>query len=146
MLPMHRPTRPSMLTPLGALLLAGLLTTGCSSEDTETTDGAATGDETASDDAETSEDGAVGGAGAQIDIVNVAEAFAPATVTVAAGTEVTWTNTDGINHTTTASDGAWDSGSLASGATFDFAPAEPGTYSYFCAIHPSMTGEIVVEA
>ncbi len=72
-------------------------------------------------------------------------AFSPETLTVAAGTTVTWTNDGEKPHTATHAGGAFDSGRLEPGddhrETFD----EPGTYEYFCAIHPTMTGAIVVE-
>ncbi len=63
---------------------------------------------------------------------------------VAAGTTVVVTNTDGTAHTWTADDGTFDSGSIASGGTFEFTFAEPGEFAYFCNFHPSMQGTIVV--
>jgi plastocyanin len=80
-----------------------------------------------------------------IDIVSISAAFDPASATVAVGDEVTWTNTDGITHTATATDGAWDSGGISAGGEFTFTAEAPGTYPYRCTIHPSMTGELVVE-
>ncbi|MEZ5176061.1 MAG: cupredoxin family copper-binding protein [Acidimicrobiia bacterium] len=70
--------------------------------------------------------------------------FDPAEVTVAAGDTVTWTNRQGVSHTTTSANGTWDSGSLSTDGSFAFVFDEAGTYDYFCAIHPSMTGSIVV--
>lgn len=95
---------------------------------------------TATEDGETSAQEEV-----MVDIVSIDEAFQPSSATVAAGGEVTWANTDDIAHTTTADDGTWDSGNMDPGAEFTFAPEEPGTYAYFCSIHPSMTGELIVE-
>ena len=80
-----------------------------------------------------------------ITMVGVAEGFAPPTVTVAAGTEVTWTNVDVLTHTATADDGTFDSGNLGVSESFSFVADEPGTYPYICTIHPSMVGELVVE-
>ncbi|WP_292288909.1 cupredoxin domain-containing protein [Marivita sp.] len=80
-----------------------------------------------------------------VTIVGVAEGFEPPTISVAAGTEVVWTNVDVLVHTTTADDGTWDSGNLGMNETFSFVASEPGTYPYFCSIHPSMVGELVVE-
>ena len=71
-------------------------------------------------------------------------AFAPATITVTAGTTVTWTNDDSASHTVTADDGAFTSDTLASGAAFSQAFASPGTFAYHCAIHPSMKGTVIV--
>jgi YVTN family beta-propeller protein len=72
-------------------------------------------------------------------------AFAPETITVSPGQPITWTNMDAVAHTTTSDHGAWDSGSLAPGASFTAALTDPGTYTYHCAIHPFMTGTVVVQ-
>jgi len=73
-------------------------------------------------------------------------AFSPDTVTVAAGTTVTWENTEtGIAHTATSDEDVWTSGTLNEGDEFSFTFDEAGTFAYFCTIHPDMTGTIVVE-
>ena len=55
-------------------------------------------------------------------------------------------NADAAAHTLTAKDGAFDTGSVDQGAITSFtAPAVPGTYEFFCEIHPSMTGSLVVD-
>jgi plastocyanin len=71
-------------------------------------------------------------------------AFGPASISVPVGSTVTWTNQDGTAHTVTADDGSFDSGNLAPGATFSQTFDTPGTYTYHCAIHSSMTGTITV--
>jgi len=85
-------------------------------------------------------------------------AFKPERLTVAAGTTVRWTNADASDHTvtsgtvaqaaagvTTSPDGTFDSGVLASAKDFTFAFQTPGTYPYFCQIHPAtMRGEVTV--
>jgi plastocyanin len=71
-------------------------------------------------------------------------AFQPGSLEVAAGTTVTWTNDDPAPHTVTAADGSFDSGTLASGATFSQVFDAAGTFAYACAIHPTMTGTIIV--
>jgi plastocyanin len=63
---------------------------------------------------------------------------------VPVGGKVVVTNTDGASHTWTAVDGAFDSGTLAEGQSFEFTFDEPGTYEYRCNIHPTMTGTITV--
>lgn len=70
--------------------------------------------------------------------------FSPATLTVDAGTRVTFLNDDGRDHTATARDGSFDSGIMKSGATFVRIFSVPGTFSYLCLIHPDMTGTIAV--
>jgi amicyanin len=72
--------------------------------------------------------------------------FSPQRLTVKAGTTVTWTNDDDIPHTVNASNQAFKSGALDTDQKFSFTFATPGTYQYFCALHPHMTGTIVVEA
>jgi plastocyanin len=71
--------------------------------------------------------------------------FGPATVTVPAGTTVTWTNRDDIPHTVVSTDGAFKSKVLDTDEKFSFTFSKPGTYPYFCSIHPKMTGKIVVQ-
>ena len=66
--------------------------------------------------------------------------------TVAAGAVVQVSNADAEAHTLTAEDGSFDTGSVDEGSVVSFtAPAVPGTYSFYCDIHPSMTGQLVVE-
>lgn len=73
--------------------------------------------------------------------------FNPATVTVKAGTTVTWTNKDDIPHGIAATNNAFKrSQALDTDDSFSFTFTTPGTYQYFCYIHPHMTGTIVVEA
>jgi plastocyanin len=66
-------------------------------------------------------------------------------ITVETGGSVTVTNNDGADHTWTSDDGAFDSGVLASGASFDFTFTEAGEFNYHCEIHPSMTSSVAVE-
>jgi hypothetical protein len=71
-------------------------------------------------------------------------AFVPATVEVPRGTRVRWRNRDPTQHTVTARDGSFSSDPLSGGATFAFVFAQPGTYTYRCAIHPTMEGTVTV--
>ncbi len=72
-------------------------------------------------------------------------AFTPPTLTVPAGTTVTWTNNDTVPHTTTAQDGSFDSGNLNPGQSFSFTFSTPGSYPYVCQYHAGMQGTIVVQ-
>ena len=73
--------------------------------------------------------------------------FNPQTVTVKAGTTVTWTNRDDIPHGLAATNNTFKrSQALDTDDSFSFTFTTPGTYQYFCYIHPHMTGTIVVEA
>jgi len=71
--------------------------------------------------------------------------FNPASLTIKAGETVTWTNKDSVAHTITEDKGIFDSGSVNSGATYSFTFKTAGTFTYHCAIHPSMTGKIIVQ-
>jgi plastocyanin len=70
--------------------------------------------------------------------------FQPAAVQVPVGTTVTWTNSDGINHTVTSDTGAFDSGTMPDGDTFSYTFDTVGSFPYHCAIHPGMRGSVVV--
>jgi plastocyanin len=73
--------------------------------------------------------------------------FNPATLTVTAGATVTWVNRDDVPHTATSSakPRVFDSGALDTDERFSHVFDTPGTYAYFCAIHPHMTGKIIVK-
>jgi plastocyanin len=85
-----------------------------------------------------------GGAGDGIQVAGFA--FTPTEVEVAAGARIEWTNADPTPHTVTARDGSFDSGTLDPGARFATAFEQPGTFAYFCQIHPSMRGTVRVTA
>ena len=70
--------------------------------------------------------------------------FGPIEVTVPAGTTVTWTNHDDIPHTVVSTDKVFKSKVLDTDEKFSFTFSTPGTYPYFCSIHPKMTGKVVV--
>jgi plastocyanin len=71
--------------------------------------------------------------------------FSPKVVTVKVGTTVVWTNNDDIPHTV-ADPGKFKSKALDTGDSYSFTFTTPGSYDYFCSLHPHMTGRIVVEA
>ena len=71
--------------------------------------------------------------------------FVPARLTVKAGTTVTWRNEDDIPHTVTSAARLFRSKALDTDDSFSFTFTEPGTYEYFCSLHPRMTATIVVE-
>jgi len=82
-------------------------------------------------------------AGPQVHIDNFQ--FSPATLTVSAGTTVLWTNQDDMVHTVTSSDRVFSSPSLETDQTFTFTFTKPGTYTYFCKLHPRMTATVIVQ-
>ena len=71
--------------------------------------------------------------------------FSPATITVPAGTTVRWTNGDDIPHTVVSDDKMFKSKALDTDEQFSYTFTKPGTYGYFCSIHPKMTGKVVVQ-
>ena len=71
--------------------------------------------------------------------------FSPATITVPVGTTVRWTNHDDIPHTVVSEDKVFKSRVLDSDGDFTYTFTKPGTYSYFCSIHPKMVGKVVVQ-
>ena len=84
---------------------------------------------------------AAGMAAVKIDNFN----FAPGALTVAAGTTVTWTNDDDSPHSVRDKDGKFKSAALDTDDKFSQTFTAPGEYTYFCSIHPYMTGKIVVK-
>jgi len=101
-------------------------------------------------------------AATEVAVVNIA--YAPETITVETGTEVVWTNEDqSVHHTVTSgirakdgvpgvskgklerADGTFDGDLPDASSEFRFTFDEAGTYAYFCRVHPSMTGAVVVQ-
>ena len=71
--------------------------------------------------------------------------FAPMEMTIPAGTQVTWVNKDDVPHTVISVDHQFKSKALDTDEKFSFTFEKPGTYEYFCSVHPKMTGKIVVK-
>ena len=117
---------------LPSLILAALLLGACGDDD----DATATATATATDDPTTDA------------VVTMEQSrFAPDSLAVAPGTEVTFENLDPYAHTVTAAEGStveFDSGQLGEGDTFVQTFDDAGTYEYFCEIHPTMRAEVVV--
>jgi plastocyanin len=79
------------------------------------------------------------------DIVIDQFSFAPHRLVVKAGAVVTWINQDDTPHTVASSTHLFKSKALDTADKFSFTFATPGTYEYFCSLHPHMTGTVVVE-
>ena len=71
--------------------------------------------------------------------------FGPAAITVPVGATVTWTNRDDIPHTVVSTDGVFKSKVRDTDEKFSYTFAKAGTYSYYCSVHPKMTGKVVVQ-
>lgn len=73
------------------------------------------------------------------------EPFAPNAINVMPGNTISWTNEDSTEHTITANEGGlFDSGPLPPGMVWDNMFESPGTFGYHCAIHPWMTGRVMI--
>lgn len=81
----------------------------------------------------------------KVKIVNFA--FKPQVLSVHKGTLVIWKNTTTTtSHTSTSDTGAWDSGIIPPGGKFKHKFTSVGTFTYHCAIHPTMMAEVDVSA
>lgn len=132
-------------TGLALLVTFGFILAACGGDD---------GDKAAKDDTTEEPAGGAGSDGGQAEEADSAVTikgfiFKPSPLQVKAGTRVTWTNEDQIQHTVTSGtpgskDGKFDGTLDGAGKTFTFTFDSPGTYAYFCDRHNSMTGEVVV--
>jgi plastocyanin len=71
--------------------------------------------------------------------------FNPATVTVKAGSTVHWTNSDDIPHNVASTDKLFKSKVMDTNEEFEYKFDKPGTYEYFCSLHPRMTAKVIVQ-
>ena len=71
-------------------------------------------------------------------------AFAPKEITVAPGTKIVWTNHDEVPHTVTSNDKTFTSKALDTDDRYEYTFTQEGDYSYYCTVHPFMTGVVHV--
>jgi len=71
--------------------------------------------------------------------------FAPETLTVPVNSTVSWVNKDDIPHVIAANDGSFKSKALDTDQKYSYTFSKPGTYQYYCSIHPKMVGKVVVQ-
>ncbi len=122
---------PRLIAISGLLVILTLLLVGCSSYNGS---GGYGGNNGGNDSVTTS----------TVDMENTS--YQPDSIEVEVGTEVTWVNQDGIDHTVTGENGQFDSRTIEPGEEFTFTFDEPGTYEYSCTFHPSMEGEVLVNS
>ncbi len=127
----------------GAVLLAtGIVVAGCGGGESSSDKAATTPAPTA---AATKAAGSTGGAKAGTQTATIKDfTFKPATVTVAKGSKVKWTNDDAANHTVTFKSGPKGIDNLDKGQSGSVTFGKPGTYEYVCTYHPGMRGTVVV--
>ncbi len=117
---------------IGLMAASALLFTACGDDGD-----AATGD--------TSADAGGDAAGGPVTVDIVDFEYDPPTITVAAGTEITFTNSDGAAHTATARDGEFNTESIAGGEQATVTAEGSGEVAYFCSFHPFMEATVVIE-
>ncbi|MCL5070163.1 MAG: cupredoxin family copper-binding protein [Actinobacteria bacterium] len=123
-----------------ALLITALSLAGCSGS------GSTAGTSAVTTTATSTETTTASTANAGSQAVSIkSNAFDPASLTIKVGDTITWANNDSYAHTVTSDNGAFDSGSMAGGATFSFTFKTAGTFSYHCGIHTFMTAKIIVQ-
>jgi plastocyanin len=71
--------------------------------------------------------------------------FTPQTLEIAAGTTITWTNHDDVPHNVVSTDKVFKSKTMDTDEKFSYTFTKPGTYNYYCSIHPRMTATVVVK-
>ena len=70
--------------------------------------------------------------------------FGPETLTVPVDSTVTWLNKDDVPHVVASNDGVFRSKALDTDDKYSYTFTKPGTYEYFCSVHPKMVGKIIV--
>ena len=132
------------------MLLASLLLVACGDDSSDTTTTTTTSEDAAGAPTEDEEAGSGNAPAPSGDAVRSAKveivdfAYDPDPVTIEAGGKVIWQNMDSAPHTATADDGSFDTGDLDEGKLKSESFKQPGTYSYFCEIHPDMKGTVEV--
>lgn len=124
-----------LTVPVTAIALSLTLVAACSGEEEE-------------DAAPAAEDAPPGDEATPAEVTIEQSRFEPDELTVAAGTDVSWTNFDAATHTVTSAEDstvAFDSGDIGQDEVFRQTFAEPGSYDYFCEVHPTMRSTVVVE-
>ncbi|HWO47261.1 MAG TPA: cupredoxin family copper-binding protein [Solirubrobacterales bacterium] len=112
---------------------------------TEAETGAEEATEEAEDATETESEPAPSGEASKSEKVEIVEfTYQPDPVVVQVGGKVTWQNQDTAPHTATADDGSFDTGTIEKGKIGSETFKEPGTFTYFCEIHPTMHGTVEV--
>lgn len=137
--------KPLLTAALVALSL-GLVACGGSGSDSTSTATETTREEAAGAGAESTEsEPAPSGEAAKSEKVQIVEfSYEPDPVVVQVGGKVIWQNEDTAPHTATADDGSFDTGTIEKGKLGSVTFKEPGTFTYFCEIHPTMHGTVEV--
>jgi plastocyanin len=143
----HMSSKPLFAAALVALSL-GLVACGDSGSDstTEAETAPPASEETSPGETETTEsEPAPSGEAAKSEKVDIVEfTYQPDPVVVQVDGKVIWQNQDTAPHTATADDESWDTGTIEKGKIGSETFKEPGTFAYYCEIHPDMKGTVEV--
>jgi plastocyanin len=132
--------KPLLTAALVALSLGLVACGGSGSDSTSGAESTSSGDEDS-----TESEAAPSGKAAKSEKVQIAEfTYEPDPVVVQAGGKVIWQNEDTAPHTATADDGSFDTGVIENGKLGSATFKQPGTFTYFCEIHPTMHGTVEV--
>ena len=131
----------------GAVLLAlGALVAGCGASSSSSSSSSSSVAPTVATPTTTAATPAAAGVASGRVSVSISNyAFQPATITVALGSKVSFTNHDQTAHTATSIKTAFDTGTVQPGASATVTLKKPGTYGYYCQFHAFMHGTIVVK-
>jgi plastocyanin len=142
--------KPLLLAALVALSLGLAACGGSGSDSTSGAETAPAGEESSAETEsesgeETGSETAPSGEARKAEKVEIVEfTYQPDPVVVQVGGKVTWQNQDTAPHTATADDGSFDTGTIENGKIGSATFKEPGTFTYFCEIHPTMHGTVEV--
>jgi len=141
-------SKPLFAAALVALSL-GLVACGDSGSDSSSTEAEtappAAAESTSGETESTESEAAPSGEAAKSEKVDIVEfTYQPDPVVVQVGGKVTWQNQDAAPHTATADDDSWDTGTIEKGKIGSETFKEPGTFTYYCEIHPTMHGTVEV--
>ena len=133
------------LAVLCSVIALALVAAGCGSDNSSSDSG---GGSTKAKEPAKPKTGGGGGKAAAVSLKNIQ--FSPKALSVAAGTTVTWTNDDSVNHDVTKTGGpgpkfSSGSGNMAQGDTYKQKLTTPGKIDYVCTVHPGMAGTITVK-
>jgi plastocyanin len=134
---------------LAALVALSLGLAACGDSGSDSTSEAETAppasEEPAGETESTESEAAPSGEASKSEKVDIVEfTYQPDPVVVQAGGKVIWQNQDTAPHTATADDDSWDTGTIEKGKIGSETFKEPGTFTYFCEIHPTMKGTVEV--
>jgi plastocyanin len=137
---------PTLVTALVFGLMLAVWVAGCGSGGgTSGTTGASSGGAGSTAGAGSGESNTTGVSGAAVTIAMKDIQFVPTDVTIKAGQTVAWVNDESVQHDVVETNGLFKSPLLTKGQSFTFTFKDPGSYPFYCSIHPQMKGTVTVQ-